>query len=215
MTTRRETASDRWFVILNTAFLTFLVLIVVYPLIYVLSASISDPVAVNSGRMWLYPMDITFEGFERVFRDDEIWRGYRNTVFITALGTAIHLAVLLPCAYALSRSDLAGRQFFLILFLFTMFFNGGLIPTFLVVKQLGLVDTVFALVVPNAVGMWAIIVARTFFQTTIPKELQEASQMDGCTDFGLFFRIVLPLSAPIVAVMALFNAVGHWNQYFN
>lgn len=201
--------------LMNSLFLIVLTIVVVYPLIYVLSASISDPIAVNSGRMWLFPMDITFEGFQRVFRDSEIWMGYRNTIIITLLGTSIHLAVLLPSAYALSRGDLSGRTAIMFLFLFTMFFQGGMIPTFLIVKDLGLVDTLWALVIPNAVGVWAIIVARTFFQMNIPKELQEASQMDGCTDFGLFFRIVLPLSAPIVAVMALFNAVGHWNQYFN
>jgi putative aldouronate transport system permease protein len=211
----RETNTDKLFIWANSLFLILVCAIVIYPLLYVISASISDPIAVNSGRMWLFPIDISFEGYERVFQNDDIWRGYRNTLLITALGTAIHLIVLLPCAYALSRSDLSGRTFIMLLFLFTMFFQGGLIPTFLVVKQLGMVNTVWALVVPNAVGVWAIIVTRTFFQMNVPKELQEASQMDGCTDFGLFFRIVLPLSVPIIAVMALFNAVGHWNQYFN
>jgi putative aldouronate transport system permease protein len=212
---KRETYSDRLFVVANTGFLLFLLAIVIYPLVYVVSASISDPIAVNSGEMWLWPHNITFEGYERVFQNSEIWMGYRNTVIITVMGVAIHLAILLPCAYALSRSDLAGRTFIMMMFLFTMFFSGGLIPTFLVVKQLGMVNTLWALVVPNAVGVWGIIVARTFFQMNVPKELQEASQMDGCSDFGLFFRIVLPLSAPIIAVLALFNAVGHWNQYFN
>ncbi len=210
-----QSNSDKLFVWLNSTFLISLTALVIYPLIYILSASISDPIAVNSGKMWLYPMDVTWEGYLRVFQDNEIWRGYRNTILYTVLGTMIHLMVLLPCAYALSRSDLSGRTAIMLLFLFTMFFQGGLIPTFLVIKQLGMIDTMWALVIPNAVGVWAIIVARTFFQMNIPRELQEASQMDGCTDFGLFFRIVLPLSAPIIAVMALFNAVGHWNQYFN
>jgi putative aldouronate transport system permease protein len=212
---KRETYSDRLFIAANTMFLLLLLAIVLYPLIYIVSASISDPIAVNSGEMWLWPESITFEGYQRVFQNSEIWMGYRNTVIITAMGVTIHLAILLPCAYALSRSDLAGRTFIMMMFLFTMFFSGGLIPTFLVVKQLGMVNTLWALVVPNAVGVWGIIVARTFFQMNVPKELQEASQMDGCSDFGLFFRIVLPLSAPIIAVLALFNAVGHWNQYFN
>ncbi len=212
---RAQSNSDKLFIWCNGAFLIMLMAIVSYPLLFILSASISDPLAVNTGRMWLFPMDITWEGYVRVFRDNEIWIGYRNTVMYTTFGTSIHLLVLLPSAYALSRSDLSGRTVIMILFLFTMFFNGGLIPTFLVIKQLGIVDTIWALVIPNMLNVWAIIVARTFFQMNIPKELQEASQMDGCSDFGLFFRIVLPLSAPIIAVMALFNAVGHWNQYFN
>ena len=211
----RESRADRVFVVVNRIFLAIILLLVLYPLVYIVSASISDPVAVNSGRMWLYPVGVTFEGFSRVFRNPEIWIGYRNTAFYTVFGTLINLAVTLPAAYALSRRDLAGRNVFMGLYLFTMFFNGGLIPTYLLVRDLGMVNTVWAMLLPNAASVWLIIVARTFFQATIPGELREAADMDGCSNFRFFWSIVLPLSKSIIAVLALFYAVGHWNQYFN
>ena len=211
----RESRADRVFVVVNRIFLAVILLLVLYPLVYIVSASISDPVAVNSGRMWLYPVGVTFEGFSRVFRNPEIWIGYRNTAFYTVFGTLINLAVTLPAAYALSRRDLAGRNVFMGLYLFTMFFNGGLIPTYLLVRDLGMVNTVWAMLLPNAASVWLIIVARTFFQATIPGELREAADMDGCSNFRFFWSIVLPLSKSIIAVLALFYAVGHWNQYFN
>lgn len=211
----RESPADRVFVVVNKIFLAVILLLVLYPLVYIVSASISDPVAVNSGRMWLLPVDVTFEGFSRVFQNPEIWLGYRNTAFYTVFGTLINLAVTLPAAYALSRRDLVGRNVFMGLYLFTMFFNGGLIPTYLLVRDLGMVNTVWAMLLPNAASVWLIIVARTFFQSTIPGELREAAAMDGCSNFRFFWSIVLPLSRSIIAVLALFYAVGHWNQYFN
>lgn len=211
----RESRADRVFVVVNRIFLAVILLLVLYPLVYIVSASISDPVAVNSGRMWLYPVGVTFEGFSRVFQNPEIWLGYRNTAFYTVFGTLINLAVTLPAAYALSRRDLVGRNVLMGLYLFTMFFNGGLIPTYLLVRDLGMVNTVWAMLLPNAASVWLIIVARTFFQATIPGELREAADMDGCSNFRFFWSIVLPLSKSIIAVLALFYAVGHWNQYFN
>lgn len=211
----RESPADRVFVVVNKVFLAVILLLVLYPLVYIVSASISDPVAVNSGRMWLLPVDVTFEGFSRVFQNPEIWLGYRNTAFYTVFGTLINLAVTLPAAYALSRRDLVGRNVFMGLYVFTMFFNGGLIPTYLLVRDLGMVNTVWAMLLPNAASVWLIIVARTFFQATIPGELREAAEMDGCSNFRFFWSIVLPLSRSIIAVLALFYAVGHWNQYFN
>jgi len=207
--------SDKAFDVFNTIFLLIILVLVVYPLVFVLSASISDPAAVSSGKMWLWPVDITFKGYERVFADNAIWRGYGNTIIYTAVGTAIHLFVLLPCAYALSRKELMFKKGILWFILFTMLFNGGLIPTYLVVKSLGMLDTMWAIVIPNVVGAWSILVARAFFQQSIPDQLVEASKIDGASDFYIFIRVVLPLSLPIVAVMALFHAVNLWNQYFN
>ncbi|MFD1413338.1 carbohydrate ABC transporter permease [Oceanobacillus jeddahense] len=212
---KRFSLSDRGFDLINTIFLLIILVLIVYPLVFVLSASISDPQAVSSGRMWLWPVDITFKGYERVFANDAIWIGYKNTIIYTAVGTAIHLFVLLPCAYALSRKELMAKKFILWFILFTMLFNGGLIPTYLVVQSMGMLDTMWAIIIPNVVGAWSILVARAFFQQSIPDQLVEASKIDGASDFYIFIRVVLPLSLPIIAVMALFHAVNLWNQYFN
>ncbi|NBJ68846.1 MULTISPECIES: carbohydrate ABC transporter permease [Clostridia] len=207
--------SDKVFDLLNKSFIGIIVLIVLYPLVFVISASISDPSAVSTGEMWLWPVDITLDGFKLVFQNDAIWLGYRNTVMYTILGTLLHLIVLLPCAYALSRKELKGKKIMLWFILFTMLFNGGLIPNYLVVKSLGMLDTIWAIVIPGLVGAWSILVARSFFQQSIPDQLVEASKMDGASDFKIFIKVVLPLSMPIIAVMALFHAVGLWNQYFS
>ncbi|TDQ36079.1 carbohydrate ABC transporter permease [Aureibacillus halotolerans] len=211
----KENFQDQIFLTFNRIVLCFVLLIVAYPLMYIVSASVSNPAAVNSGAMWLLPVDFTLEGYERVFGDSRIWRGYRNTLFYTVVGTLINLAVTLPAAYAMARKDFVGRNFFMAMFVITMFFSGGLIPTYLLVKSLGLVNSPWALLLPNAAAVWNIIICRTFFQVTIPQELEEAAKMDGCSVTKMFFKIVLPLSAPIIAVMALFYGVGHWNSYFN
>src|SRR5699024_699270 len=211
----QDTAKDKVFKVFNYSFLTLAMVVVLYPLIYIISASISDPAAVNSGKMWLLPKDITFEGYRLIFQNSDIWRGYLNTIIYTLLGTSINLAVTLPAAYALSRQDFVGRNVFTGIFVLTMFFEGGLIPTYLVVKGLGLIDTIWAMVLPNAAAIWNIVIARVFFQSTVPRELEEASIIDGASNFQLFFKVVLPLSAPIIAVMALFYGVGHWNSYFD
>lgn len=215
MSAIKETKEDKIFKIIIFLFLTAALLIVLYPVIYIISASISDPRAVNSGEMWLLPKGITFEGYRIIFENSDIWRGYLNTIFYTALGTTINLAVTIPAAYALSRTDFYGRNFFTGMFVLTMFFSGGLIPTYLVVQSLGLVDTIWAMVLPNAAAVWNIIIARVFFQSSIPRGLEEAATIDGASNFRLFTQIILPLSAPIIAVMALFYGVGHWNGYFN
>ncbi|MEC0255887.1 carbohydrate ABC transporter permease [Paenibacillus lautus] len=211
----RKLRSDRVFEIINFIFLFFILIIVLYPLVYVISASISDPVYVNQGTMWLYPRGITFEGYQRVFQNPEIWSGYRNTILYTVAGTAINLLFTIPGAYALSRKDLKGRGIMMGLIVFTMFFGGGLIPSFLLVSCLGMLNTVWALLIPNAVAVYNLIICRTFFQTNIPKELQESAEIDGCSNTVLFLKIVLPLSAPIIAVMALYYGVTHWNSYFS
>lgn len=215
MSAIRETKSDKIFNFLNYFLLSLIFIIVLYPLIFVVSASLSDPNFVNQGKVWLLPKGFNFDGYRRVFQDKNIWTGYRNTIFYTVVGTIINLAVTLPAAYALSRKDLLGRNFITGLFTFTMFFSGGLIPTYLLIKRLGMLDTVWALLIPGAVGMWNVVISRTYFQTNIPLELQEAAQIDGCSDFRLFFTIIMPLSKPIIAVIGLYYAVGHWNSFFS
>ncbi|WP_284645152.1 carbohydrate ABC transporter permease [Paenibacillus silviterrae] len=206
--------ADKWFDVLNHFILLCIVMIVIYPLYFIVIASISNPDLINAGKLWFLPQDITFEGYRRILSESSIWMGYRNSLMYTVLGTTINVALTLTAGYALSRSDLAGQKAFMFLIVFTMFFGGGLIPTYLLVKDLGLVNTVWAMVLPNAVSAYNIIITRTFFQSTIPNELLEAAVMDGCSNSRFFLRIVLPLSMPIVAVMILFSAVGHWNSYF-
>ncbi|WP_419871690.1 carbohydrate ABC transporter permease [Candidatus Pristimantibacillus sp. PTI5] len=211
----KETGRDKLFLVCNYIYVFLAFIIVAYPVIYMISASISDPKLVGSGEMWLWPKGITFEGYQRVFQNASIWTGYGNTILYTVVGTAINLFVTLPAAYALSRKDFLGRNFFMGMFMVTMFFGGGLVPSYLLVKELGMVNTMWAIVIPSAASIWNIIVSRTFFQSSIPKELQEAAQIDGCTNIRLFFKIILPLSMPIIAVMALFYGVGNWNSYFS
>ncbi|MBM7584513.1 putative aldouronate transport system permease protein [Bacillus pakistanensis] len=211
----KETKTDKIFKAMNYVFLLIALLLVLYPLIYIISASVSNPSDVNSGEMWLFPKGFTLDGYKLIFENDQIWRGYLNTIIYTVLGTAVNLLFTLPAAYALSRKDLVGRNIFMGIFVFTMFFSGGLIPSYLLVKSLGMLDTIWAMILPNAVAVWNLIVARVFFQVTIPKELEEAAVIDGCTNLKMFVKIVLPLSTPIIAVMALFYGVGHWNGYFN
>lgn len=209
------TKNDVLFNIFNYLFIFLAVVITLYPLIYVLSASISNPNKVNSGEMWLWPIDITFAGYKRVFRDPEIWTGYANTIFYTIFGTLINLAITLPGAYALAKKNLPLRKFFSFLILFTMFFGGGLIPLYMLVNNLHLLDTILAVVLPVGASAYNLVITRTFMETTIPIGLEEAAEIDGCSPFMIFFKLVLPLSAPIIAVMALFYGVGHWNSYFN
>ncbi|MGH1632409.1 carbohydrate ABC transporter permease [Enterococcus casseliflavus] len=211
----KDTRADKIFLIFVYVFLAISLLIVLYPLIYIISASISNPHLVNSGEMWLLPKGITFEGYRTLLGNSSIWRGYLNTIYYTVLGTSINLLVTLPCAYALSREDFSGRRAFTNFMLVTMFLSGGLIPSYLLIRSLGMLNTVWALVIPGAVSVYNVVVTRTFFQSTIPREMEEAAIVDGCSDFRLFMQIVLPLSTPIIAVMALFYGVGHWNSFFS
>lgn len=211
----KDTRADKIFLIFVYVFLAISLLIVLYPLIYIISASISNPHLVNSGEMWLLPKGITFEGYRILLGNSSIWRGYLNTIYYTVLGTSINLLVTLPCAYALSREDFYGRRAFTNFMLVTMFLSGGLIPSYLLIRSLGMLNTVWALVIPGAVSVYNVVVTRTFFQSTIPREMEEAAIVDGCSDFRLFMQIVLPLSTPIIAVMALFYGVGHWNSFFS
>lgn len=211
----KEARADRWFTLLNYAVLSIILIVVLYPLIFVVSASFSSSTAVLSGRVWLWPVEPTLEGYRAVFKNAMVVKGFINTMFYTVAGTGINLVFSVMAAYPLSRKDFRGRNGFMLLFVFTMMFSGGLIPSYLLVKDLGMIDTVWAMLLPAALSVWNVIIMRTYFQTTIPEEILEASQLDGCSDLRFLLRIVLPLSGPILAVIALFYAVGHWNQYFN
>ncbi len=192
-----------------------ILLIVLYPLYFVVIASFSDPSAVASGQVWLVPKGLTLDGYKELFRHNEIWTGYANTILYTIAGTFIGVAVNIFAAYALSKKDLVGRKVLMWLFVFTMFFNGGLVPTFITIKDFGLYNTFWVMVLPFSVSVYNIIVARTFFENTIPAELNDAAKIDGCGNIYYFFKIVLPLSKAILAVIALWTAVGMWNSYFN
>ena len=205
---------DKVFDGINTTILLLLVIVFSYPLIYVISASFSSPFAVTSGKVWLWPVEFTTEGYEAVVQYDGIWLGYRNSIFYASVGTVISVALTLMVGYALSRKDLKGRGLITFLFAFTMMFRGGIIPEYLVVRQLGMLDTVWAILLPNAIAVFNVVITRTFFQVTIPNELLEASRLDGATDFQFIWRVVLPLSKAIIAVITLFYAVQQWNMYF-
>lgn len=206
---------DRVFDVINIVFLTITTLAVLYPLYFIIIASISNPDRINAGEMWLFPKEITFEGYQRIFQDSRIWVSYVNTIQYTVIGTFVNVGLTLIGAYALSRKDLYGRNVIMLFLLFTMFFSGGLIPTYLLVNDLGMNNTMWALIIPKAVALFNLIVTRTFFQSTLPNELLEAAKMDGCSDFRFFYSIALPLSKPIIAVMALYYGVTHWNSYFD
>ncbi|TNJ66088.1 carbohydrate ABC transporter permease [Paenibacillus hemerocallicola] len=210
-----RTSQDKWFDLFNYAALSVLIVIVIYPLYFVLIASFSDPNFTNAGKVLLFPKGITLKSYELIFADMKIWIGYRNSLVYTIVGTLINLAVALPAAYAFSRRDLKGGKVLIWIFLFTMYFNGGMIPTYLLIKNLGMLDTIWSLVLPNAVIVYYMLIARTFFATTIPDELLDSSRIDGASDFRFFLSVVLPLSKAIVAVLALYHAIIHWNSYFN
>lgn len=206
---------DKVFDIVNIVLLGVITFMVLYPLYFVLIASISDPDLVNTGKVVLIPKKITFMGYVRVFQDGEILTGYRNTIFYAITGTLINLFMTLTSAFVLSKKRLRGRTFFTFLFAFTMFFSGGLIPTYLLIKKLGMLNKIWALLIPNAVSMYNIVVARTFFANSVPVEIEESAMIDGCNTTYTFVKIVLPLSKALIAVLALFYGIGHWNSFFD
>lgn len=211
----RLSAGDKIFMAVNYAFLALILASVAYPLIFVVSSSFSSPIATKAGRVWLWPVDFSLGGYTTVFKYPRFLRSFLNTVYVTVLGTMINVAFTTMVAWPLSRKDFYGRGIISGLYVFTMFFSGGLIPTFLLIKSLGLYNTYWALILPGAVGVFNMIVARTFFQSNIPIELCEATYLDGGTDLQLILRVVIPLSAPILAVLTMFYAVGYWNTYFS
>jgi putative aldouronate transport system permease protein len=211
----RESLGDRIFLTGVYFFLTFVLLIVLYPLIFVVSSSFSSPLAVSSGKVWLWPVDFSLRGYQVALSNPQIVTGYANSIYYTFFGTLISVALTVMVAYPLSRRTLMGRNVIMIFITFTMIFYGGLIPTYLVVKNLGMLNTRWALLIPQAVAAWQVIIARTFFQVNIPDELAEAAELDGCSDLRFLWSIVLPLSKPILAVLVLMYAVGTWNAYFD
>lgn len=211
----RRTVGDYIFDIANHIFLTMLVIVTLYPLYYILIASMSSPAAIaKHGVMMFWPEDITFKYYKAVFENPMILIGYRNTIFIVTVGTTINMLMTIFAAYTLSRKWLMGRKILMFIIVVTMFFGGGLIPTFLLVKNLGLYNSIWALIIPGAVSSWNIIMMRTYFMG-IPDSLEESAKIDGANDFHVLFRIILPVSTPILAVMILFYAVGHWNAWFS
>ena len=210
----KASRGDRIFNAVVHVIIALIVLTVVYPLVYVLSCSFSSPSMVGSGKVWLLPKGLTLIGYERVFKDSMIVRGYANTIGYTIVGTLINLIVTMPCGYALSKKTLPGRGVFMAFFMFIMYFSGGMIPTFLLVNSLGLYNTRAILVILGAFSTYNCIICRTFF-LNIPKELEEAAEIDGSSVYRTFFQIVMPVSKALLGVMVLYFAVGHWNSYFN
>lgn len=215
MKSKKRWNEDSIFYLVVTILVTLVFLSVLYPVIYVISASFSSPEAVTTGKVVLWPVDFSLKGYKAVLDNKEVWIGYRNTLFYTVLGTFLNVMLTLFAAYPLSRRDFVGRRYFLFFFTFTMLFGGGMIPTYIAMKNLRLLNTVWSIVLPGAVAVYNLMVARAFIESNIPRELLEATQMDGCSDFQYFRKFVLPLSKPVIAVITLFYAVGHWNAYFN
>ena len=211
----RQSRGDKIFNVINGLLIAVVLIMIIYPLWFVIIASVSDPAKVLGGQVILMPRKFTLEGYRMVFRDPMIMTGYRNTLFYTVTGTAINLVMTILAAYPLSRKDWVGRGFFMGVLMFTMFFSGGIIPTYLMMNSLGMINTVWAMILPGAVSVYNTIIMRTFFVNSIPPELQEAAQVDGCSNTRLLLQIVLPLSKQILAVMVLFYGVAHWNAIFN
>lgn len=211
----RDTVGDKVFYIINGFFLALVALIIIYPLYFIVIASISEPEAVLAGEVVLYPVRITLDGFAKIMERSDVWRGYLNTILYTLMTVVLSLVVTIPAGWALSRKTLLGKKFFMIYFIIPMFFGGGLIPFYNVMSSLGLVNTIWAIVLPSILSVWNLFMTKTFFESSIPSGLIEAAKIDGAGQFRIFFSLVIPLSKAVIAVMALYYAVGQWNSYFN
>ncbi len=206
---------DKVFNVTITIITFIFIILCAYPLIYVVSASFSDPMDIFAGKVWLLPSSPTLKGYKTVLDYPDVWIGYGNSVFYTVFGTLINVFMTVLAAYPLSRKDLKYRKPIIMLFTFTMLFNAGMIPNYLLVRDLHLLNTRWALLIPGAISVYNMIIVRTFFMSNIPDELLESARLDGCSDFRFLLNIVLPLSGAVIAVITLYYAVGHWNQYFN
>ena len=206
---------DRVFLLFVYGAVVFIFLATLYPIIFIFSSSISDPLLVATGKVVLLPKQINFSGYEHLFKNRELWVGYGNSLFYTVAGTILNLIVTLSAGYALSRKDMIGRNLIMGIFVFTMYFSGGLIPLYLNYRSFGLLNSRTVMLIVSLLSVYNLIVCRTFFASTIPWELHEACMIDGASDFTVFFRIVLPLSKPVMTVMSLYYGVTHWNGYFN
>ena len=214
-TFKKISFGDRVFYFFNTLFLTLLALIILYPVYFIIIASISDPDAVLGGQVYLYPVKITLDGFKKILHRNDIWTGYLNTIWYTVITVVLSLAVTIPAGWALSRKKLPGRKFWMVFFIIPMFFGGGLIPFYNVMSSLHLINSQWAIILPAILSVWNLFMTKTFFESSIPEGLLEAARIDGAGKFRTFYSIVLPLAKPIIAVMALYYAVGQWNSYFN
>ncbi len=211
----RRTRGDVVFDVINAFLLLIVTLVVAYPLVYAISCSFSAPLDVVQSKVVLLPRNLTTIAYDRVFKNKQIMTGYGNTIYYTLLGTAVNILLTTITAYPLSRKDFKARKPITFLFTFTMLFSGGLIPTFLVVRSLGLMNTVWALILPGAISSWNMFIMKNYFQTSIPGELYEAARIDGADNIKILLQLVLPLSMPILAVMVLYYGVAHWNSYFS
>jgi multiple sugar transport system permease protein/putative aldouronate transport system permease protein len=211
----KSTAGDKVFYILILFFLTLFFILVLYPCVFVISASFSSGAAVQAGKVILLPVRPSLEGYRTVINTPSVWLGFRNSIFYTVAATCLNIAMTMTAAYCLSRSDVPGRNFFMLMFTFTMFFSGGMIPAYLLIRNLHMLNTPWALIIPGAIGVYNMIIAKTFIQNSIPSEMLDAAKIDGCSDINYYIKIVLPLSKAIIAVLVLFYGVGHWNAYFN
>ncbi|WP_426350271.1 carbohydrate ABC transporter permease [Alloiococcus sp. CFN-8] len=212
---KRKVDSDKIFDFIIYSLAVVILLIILYPLIFVVSASLSDPNSVVSGKVWLTPINFTLRAYEETFKSASIMTGYKNTIIYTFVGTFINMVMTIMAAYPLSKPDLKGRNFLMILITFTMFFSGGMIPSFLNIKDLGLYDSMWAMVLPGAINVTNLIIVKNYFQNYIPKELIEAAEIDGYSNIGILFNVVLPLAKPILAVITIYYMVSHWNSYFS
>lgn len=213
MTINKKINSDRVFGIVNGLLLALITLLIVYPLYFIIIASFSDPLYVNSGQTMLFPKGITLEGYTKAFEFPQLLTGFKNSIIYTVVGTTINILVCIPTAFALSRKELVGRRIFNTFFLITMYFSGGLIPGYLLLKSLNMLNTIWSLVLPGALSVYNMIICRSFFQSNVSDELFESVKVDGGSYFTFFFKVVLPLSKAIIAVMVLFHALAHWNKY--
>jgi putative aldouronate transport system permease protein len=212
---RRRSLGERAYTAAAALVLGGAVIAILYPLWFILIASVSDPDRVNGGEVWALPLGFTLDGYARLLSDPVVWRGVGNSAMYTSLATVLSCALVVSSGYVLSRQDLPWRRTLTALLLLTMLFDGGMIPRYLVVKELGLLDSVWAMVLPNAVAVWNVLIARTYFQSSLPGELREAAQLDGASELRYFFSIVLPLSKPLLGVMVLIHLVWNWNAFFD
>lgn len=210
---KNESPLSKTFTILMYVIMTVIVLIVILPLMHIVSASLSDPQAVISGRVTFWPKDITLKGYNAVFTYKKFWRSFGNSVFYMVVGTFINIVMTLLCAYPLSRKEFTARGKISLYFVFTMYFSGGMVPSFILVNSLHLVNTIWAILIPSAMSTYNMIIARTYMVNSIPDELYEAAEIDGCTPFGYLLKVVIPLSKPIIAVLVLYYGVARWNSY--
>ena len=212
---RKNSTADMVYIVITEVILWFMLVIILIPLVYIVSSSFSSPEAVGNGWVYLWPVDFSLKGYAAVFTTEKVWIGFRNSIFYTVVGTFINIVVTMLAAYPLSRRDLKGRGVVTVIFTFTMLFSGGMIPTYLLVRDLRMINTVWAMLIPGAMSVYNVIIARTYIQSSIPFDLYESASLDGCTDDRYLISVVLPLAKPIIAVLVLWYAVGHWNQYFN